>query len=71
MAEKKPQESKGKAPKADEPADPKEQFRQALQRKKDQQGTGADGDGGRGGQGHGKPDTHAHGGKRQFRRKSG
>ncbi len=50
--------------------DPKDKYREALERKKQQ---GADGvGGGRGGEStHGKPDTHQHGGKREFRRKSG
>jgi hypothetical protein len=53
-----------------EPDDPKEKFRLALERKKQH---GQDGvSGGRGGEStHGKPDTHQHGGKREFRRKSG
>ena len=53
-----------------DPDDPKEKFRQALERKKQQ---GPDGiSGGRGGEStHGKTDTHQHGGKREFRRKSG
>jgi|1185.fasta_scaffold25767_3 hypothetical protein len=71
MAEKKSQKSKGKATETGEPADPKEKFRQALQRKKDQHAASLEGGGGAGGSEHGKPDTHAHGAKRQFRRKSG
>lgn len=48
----------------------KEQFRQALERKKQQQADGvAEGRAGNGAQG--KADTHQHGGKREFRRKSG
>jgi hypothetical protein len=70
MAEKKSQKSKGKSADAGEPDDPKEQFRQALQRKKDKHAAGVEG-GGAGGSEHGKTDTHAHGAKRQFRRKSG
>jgi hypothetical protein len=50
--------------------DPKEQMRLALERKKQAQRDS--GTGGRGkDQQAGRPDTHPHGGKREFRRKSG
>lgn len=55
---------------ADTPSDPKEQMRLALERKKQAQQDSVAG--GRGnGSGPGKTDTHARGGKREFRRKSG
>ena len=53
-----------------EPLDPKEQFRLALERKK-QQSSDSVGAGSLGESPHGKPDTHQHGGKREFRRKAG
>jgi hypothetical protein len=53
-----------------DPDDPKEKFRQALERKKRQSPDGV-GDGRGGESPHGKADTHQHGGKREFRRKSG
>jgi Family of unknown function (DUF5302) len=55
---------------ADENQDVKEKFREALERKgkhaTEHQSGGQRGDGA-----HGGTDTHAHGGKREFRRKSG
>jgi hypothetical protein len=62
--------SQDQDPTPTDPDDPKEKFRQALERKKQQ---GPDGvGGGRGGEStHGKTDSHQHGGKREFRRKSG
>jgi hypothetical protein len=50
--------------------DPKEQFRQALERKKRQTGDGV-GQTGHGQSPHGATDTHQHGGRREFRRKAG
>lgn len=50
--------------------DPKEQFRQALERKKRQAGDGV-GQTGHGQSPHGATDTHQHGGRREFRRKAG
>lgn len=55
---------------SESPSDPKEQMRQALERKK--QATGDHGTGAGPAKGAaGKPDSHAQGGKREFRRKSG
>jgi hypothetical protein len=52
------------------PTDPKEQMRLALERKKQSQQDSVSG--GRGtGSDQGRTDTHARGGKREFRRKSG
>jgi Family of unknown function (DUF5302) len=57
-------------PATTDPDDPKEKFRQALERK-NQGATDGVGGGKLGESPHGKADTHAHGGKRQFRRKAG
>ena len=71
MAEKKASKPAGKKATKKAAKDPKEQFRQALERKKDQQqGRQTAAEGGDP-QGHGKPDTHSHSHKREFRRKSG
>ena len=53
-----------------DPDDPKEKFRQALERKNQHANDGVS-SGTLGESPHGKADTHAHGGKRQFRRKAG
>jgi hypothetical protein len=50
--------------------DPKEQMRLALERKKQIQQDNVGGGRGKG-SGQAKTDTHARGGKREFRRKSG
>lgn len=50
--------------------DVKEQFRLALERK-NKQAHDAHGNGKHGESSHGETDTHAHGAKREFRRKSG
>lgn len=50
--------------------DVKDKFREALERK-NRQSHGAMTDNRQGESSHGGTDTHAHGGKRQFRRKSG
>lgn len=53
-----------------DPDDPKEKFRQALERKKQQSQDGVT-DGRAGESPHGRPDSHQHGGRREFRRKAG
>lgn len=55
---------------ADDNDDVKAKFREALQRK-GQHASEHQGGGQRGDSAHGETDTHAHGGKREFRRKSG
>jgi hypothetical protein len=50
--------------------DVKAKFREALERK-NRQNQDAVGESRQGEAAHGETDTHAHGGKRQFRRKSG
>jgi len=55
---------------SESPTDPKEQMRLALERKKQASGDRGSGAGPSKGA-TGKPDSHAQGGKREFRRKSG
>jgi hypothetical protein len=63
-------DSKSGKSKSTEKNDAKEQFRQALERK-NQGHADRVADARSGESVHGNPDTHQHGGKREFRRKSG